>query len=349
MNELVQMGFNYEALDEATREFVQQKTDEIHGQLKRTAEGIIKIGQNLIAVKERLEREYGRGKYEGWLKTEFDMSHSAAKRFMQVARRFGNEGTKLVPSFPNSVLYELAAPSTSDTVVQQVQSGDVSPTLDAIKKAKQIEREALEKAKQAEDRAKQIEKESQLALLQSDDRINEAQEQLSLFEEQQDINRAEIARLTGMIADLEAAEPQVVTQEVQVVPPEVKSELEAVRKRVKELESKQQALKAERDQKEERVKVLTNELRSYAEVDQQEKHNEQVRTKWRQACEAFHQGLNQGFIRMVSPIDAQQAFESDEWARLAELETTLKQALERLAYLRESITSQFVEASIIEG
>jgi hypothetical protein len=43
-----------EGLDVETREFVQLKTDEIHGQIKRTAEGVIKIGQNLIEVKEHL-------------------------------------------------------------------------------------------------------------------------------------------------------------------------------------------------------------------------------------------------------------------------------------------------------
>lgn len=346
MNDLVQMGFDYEALDDATREFVQQKADEIHGQLKRTAEGIIKIGQNLIAVKIKLEQRYGRGRYETWLKSEFDMSQQTALRFMQVASRF--EGNNLLPSMPVSVLYELAAPSTPESIVQQVQSGDISPTLDAIKEAKRIEREALEKARQAEERAKQIEEASQLALLQADDRINEAQRQLHSLEQQQQANRAEIARLTGMIEDLEAAEPQVTTQEVQVVPPEVQSELEATKQRIKELEAKQQALKAERDQKAGRVEELTKEIRGYAEVDKQEKHNEQIRTKWRQACDAFHQGINQGFVRMVSPIDAQQAFEQDDWARLAELEATMRQALERLAYLRESVTSQFVEASIVE-
>ena len=70
-----------EGLDAETREFVQLKTDEIHGQIKRTAEGVIKIGQNLIAIKEYLRH----GRFLPWLKASFGMSENAALKFMQVA------------------------------------------------------------------------------------------------------------------------------------------------------------------------------------------------------------------------------------------------------------------------
>ena len=66
--------FCYDDLDAETRAFVQQKADEIHSQLKRTAAGVINIGQNLKAVKKRLRKEYGRkGYFLPWLKAEFDL------------------------------------------------------------------------------------------------------------------------------------------------------------------------------------------------------------------------------------------------------------------------------------
>ena len=55
--------FAYEALDEGTRSFVQQKTDETHLLLKRTAENILAIGLILQAIKERLPH----GQFLPWL------------------------------------------------------------------------------------------------------------------------------------------------------------------------------------------------------------------------------------------------------------------------------------------
>jgi hypothetical protein len=85
-DQVQQTAFSYEALDEETRQFVQRKTDEIHGLLKRTAENIIKIGQHLQMVKERLPH----GQFLSWIETEFAMSRWTAQNFMRVADKFGN-------------------------------------------------------------------------------------------------------------------------------------------------------------------------------------------------------------------------------------------------------------------
>ena len=47
------------------------------------------------------------------------------------------------------MLYLLAAPSTSDEVVEQVTSGEVPATADAIKAAKEAERKAKQEAKKS--------------------------------------------------------------------------------------------------------------------------------------------------------------------------------------------------------
>ena len=51
MHEAEASTFDYDKLDEQTRDFVLQKTIETHGLLKRTAEHIIEIGQNLLSIK----------------------------------------------------------------------------------------------------------------------------------------------------------------------------------------------------------------------------------------------------------------------------------------------------------
>ncbi|MBN9470660.1 MAG: DUF3102 domain-containing protein [Bosea sp.] len=85
--------------------------------MRRTAEDIVEIGRDLIAVKERI----GHGNFGRWLESEFDMSDETARKFMRVAERIG---AKIRPGWnlPPTVLYELAAPSTSDEVVARVEA-----------------------------------------------------------------------------------------------------------------------------------------------------------------------------------------------------------------------------------
>src|SRR5689334_18916972 len=66
--------FDYEALDSETRLFVQRSAEAIAGQLKRTAEGVINIGQQLRVVKQRI----GHGHFLAWIYSEFDMTPRSA-------------------------------------------------------------------------------------------------------------------------------------------------------------------------------------------------------------------------------------------------------------------------------
>jgi hypothetical protein len=81
MNDAISVPFDYQTLDAETRQFVQQKADETHGLLKRTAEHILRVGQNLKAVKEKLPH----GQFLLWVETEFEMSRWTANNFIHVA------------------------------------------------------------------------------------------------------------------------------------------------------------------------------------------------------------------------------------------------------------------------
>ncbi|WP_250126633.1 DUF3102 domain-containing protein [Chroococcidiopsis sp. CCMEE 29] len=109
----VQKNFDYASLDAATSRFVQQQTGEIRALMKRTAQGIVEIGQKLIEVKERI----GHGQFGLWLNAEFEWSQDTATNFIRVAQRFG--GNPKFSEFAPSALYLLAAPSTPDTVRQE--------------------------------------------------------------------------------------------------------------------------------------------------------------------------------------------------------------------------------------
>lgn len=115
--------FDYASLDAETCQLVQQHTGEIRGLMKRTAQGIVEIGQKLIEVKERLE--YGRFGY--WLEAEFDWSYETAARFIRVYVQFSSVNLAELSIAP-SALYELAAPSTPEAArkeaISRAKSGE---------------------------------------------------------------------------------------------------------------------------------------------------------------------------------------------------------------------------------
>ena len=115
--------FDYSQLDSKTSVFVQEQTEEIRVLMKRTAQGILDIGQRLLIIKEKL----GHGNFLNWLKLEFNWSEPTAQRFMQVARQFKSVNLMDLSIAP-SALYILSAPSTADWVreeaISRAQAGE---------------------------------------------------------------------------------------------------------------------------------------------------------------------------------------------------------------------------------
>jgi len=116
--------FSYGILNLATRKVVQQHTIEIKGLLRRTAQDIVDIGEKLSEVKQEL----GHGQFLAWLRTEFDWSESAARKFMQVHRKFKTVNFTHL-NIATSAMYLLAADCTSqaarEEAVQRAEAGEV--------------------------------------------------------------------------------------------------------------------------------------------------------------------------------------------------------------------------------
>jgi len=100
--------FEYDQIDVANRDFVQDRTIEIKALVKRSAQDIIEIGLKLIEVKDRLPH----GMWGKWLDVEFGWKTTTAWNFMMVATKFSN--FEDLDSFGQSALYLLASPSTPD-------------------------------------------------------------------------------------------------------------------------------------------------------------------------------------------------------------------------------------------
>lgn len=101
--------------DEDERAVVISAAMTIKPMIRRTAEDLVRIGQELIAVKDYLPH----GEFTNWLETEFGLHPRTARRMMAVSERLGHKMDTLSVLAP-SVLYELAADSTPHDVVEKV-------------------------------------------------------------------------------------------------------------------------------------------------------------------------------------------------------------------------------------
>ncbi len=311
MNE--SMSFHYEELDPETRTFVQQKTDEIHGQLKRTAQGVIDIGHNLHAVKERI----GHGHFMAWVKSEFGMTQMSAIRFMRVAEQFEGKCNKLL-HLPLSVLYELAAPSMPETVVDGVLSGEISPTLQAVHEAKEAEQRASAAERQA--RAEQ-------------------QTLQQLLERERSTAQEQLATLTSKIERLQREMAQLATplvKEVPVIPAEVSRQMEALRANV-------HTLTRQRDTLSGRVEELSEQLRASVRGREEEDAARRLRIAWQSTSNAFQNAVTKLLAQWPTHLDTL-SFEAAEWNRVEQVKTLCQRVIKQCQGMREATTITIVDA-----
>lgn len=305
----VRKPFDYDVLDSGTRDFVVQKTMETHGLLKRTAEHIIQIGQNLLSIKSSL----GHGHFESWLQAEFAMSERQARRFMLVAERFGDK-TDIMSVFPVSVLYELASPSTPESVIEQVVEGQVAPTVDAIRSAKKAEQHA------------HAEQEALQQQLVQEREISAAQiGQLSL----------ELERVQGELALL-SVPPVLQVREVPVVPPEVSLQLETLRRQVATLTAQREAALRQ-------VAELGERVQAMAAKREVEHYAREICLAWSNATSALHTSLLKFIAQLPTPQQTQ-VFVAGDWNRLARAQAMLQRVQDECKRLRQDSQGMVVEA-----
>ena len=310
MREDVEKTFDYDVLDPQTRAFVLQKTMETHGLLKRTAEHIVQIGQNLLSIKASL----GHGYFEAWLQAEFAMSERQARRFIRVAERFADK-TDILSVFPISVLYELASPSTSDSVIQQVESKQVPATLDAIKTAKEAEQQV---------RAEQAALQEQLAREREAATAQIHQLSLELECAQQQLTQLRVS-------------PTAEIKEVPVVPSEVTAQLDALQRQVELLTVQREALAQRAVELEERAQAL-------AAKQEEEQYAREICLNWSNATAGIHTSLLKFLARFPTPQQVQ-VFAAPDWNRLTQTQAMLRRVLDECERLCQESRGLFVDAA----
>ncbi len=305
----VRKPFDYDGLDSGTRAFVVQKTMETHGLLKRTAEHIIQIGQNLLSIKSSL----GHGHFESWLQAEFAMTERQARRFMLVAERFGDK-TDIMSVFPVTVPYELASPSTPDSVIEQVVEGRVAPTFYAIRSAKKAEQQ---------DRAEQEALQQQLVQEREAAAVQIRQLSLEL-----EAVRQQLTQLSFPPA------PQI--KEIPVMPPEATTQLATLRKQV-------ESLTAERETLVRRVMELEAQAQGMIAKRDEERYTREIRLAWSNATAALHTSLLKFLAQLPTPQQTQ-IFEAADWNHLTQLQAMLQRVQDECKRLRQDSQGMVVEA-----
>jgi hypothetical protein len=112
----VDLYYDYDLLPAAYRARAMAAAQSIKLRLKRAAVDIFIIGAELNAVKEA----FPHGEFGIWLEVEFDLSPRMAQRFMNVAQRLMGKSDKF-SLLPPSALYLLAAPSTPDRAIREIE------------------------------------------------------------------------------------------------------------------------------------------------------------------------------------------------------------------------------------
>jgi len=322
MDDSISAPFDYHALDAETRQFVLQKANETHGLLKRTAEHILRIGQNLQAVKEKLPH----GQFLPWVETEFEMSRWTARNFIHVAEKLGDKWRNF-HHLPVSVLYELAAPSTSEELLVRVQEGQVLPTIEALKEAKEAER--LARAAEQQARIEMEHAHQQLSTIRK-----ETQEKQMAIEH---LSR-QIKLLQEQIATLSSPTVEVKEVEKLVVPPEIQVQVENLQQQLR-------ALTQQRDMLSQRVAQLGEEARVAAQKRGEGEQERRIHLNWYKLTSEFRASVVKILSQWPSSLDTL-AFEADDWTRLSQTKELARRFLEECTALTQG---KIVESTTIHN
>ena len=160
-----------EILPEDSRGVVVSATERINLRLRRTAEDIVLIGQDLKMIKDNLEQ----GQFSEWISTNFDMTHRTANNFINVYTKF-HDRLEMIDHLKPSILYQLSAPSTSEELIDEVSNMEKSPTMSQLESLKNLVKKEETKRKRAEDNR-------DLVMKQADERVSEANTEVRRLQE----------------------------------------------------------------------------------------------------------------------------------------------------------------------
>lgn len=114
------------------------------------ASAVLRVGERLHAARELFRYKRDEGGFTGWAQDRLRFSKSTAYNLINVFEKFGDECFQNLETLPRSVLYELAAPSTSDEVRAEVQERVEAGETVTAAEVKRLKKKLEEEGKRAE-------------------------------------------------------------------------------------------------------------------------------------------------------------------------------------------------------
>ena len=343
-----------------------------HEILSRRFEIRVEIGIDLLSLQaDHANKNKNVGTFTTSDIPEIGISRNKAYDCMNVAKLILHndfpENAFSGKSYPWEVWRELARPSTNETVITQVIDGTIEATPKSIKEAQKKIEELEETNQELQGKLNLFEEEreeakSQIKALETkieslEDKALIHEQAKTIIEQKMQANNAELERLK------EELEKKSEPVEKFVVPPETEKEIEDLKESIAKLAQDQIGLQKKQDENEENLKDITSQRDRLLEknqelLDQKEKQDEEatklaaqlkrkgeVKLRLSQYCDAIRMRTSQASVRAISPNDAQQYFDPEDWNTLAQAEQDLRRLADECARLRESFTRQFVDAA----
>lgn len=285
------------------------------------AQSALEIGRELAAAKKEIP-PFKAGGFHAWLRERVGITEQYAYQLISVYAHFGGTKLSLVSQFANTALRLLAAPSAPAAARE----------------------EALRFAQQGEMITPQRARELIEAQQQACRDAERARKQLA---EEQERSQGEIARLTqriielqGEIASLSLQEDEMRAAAREIAPPDMIVRLE-------HLQTSVQELTAQRDQLSAKAQQLGTDLETLREERDREREQElsaiRLRQRWQKATETFRHHMLKLLGQFPSPLDTQ-AFESEDWERLSQVQTLARRFLVECDQLRSELPLVVVDA-----
>lgn len=216
LNELQTNNFDYSLLDTETADFLKDRENSMKQTLEKTAQS---LGEDLSKARDKLSNHY-KGTFEKWytaLGFKKQSVYNYINRYEYVVQQLDNQSDiEKFQELPVRLQNEMSKKTAKDEVNQAVFDGDITTHKEYKEMEKRLKK-AEQAKRQAERQAEQAQKSEEIALKK--------------------------------LEEVEGREPEVITQEVvkEVVPEDVKRELEHMRKMVKLSDSANKELREELD------------------------------------------------------------------------------------------------------
>lgn len=351
----MQTVFNWDETFAETKKLVEEDaelTATIDDAMVKRFHGRVKIGFNLMALqKEHSRKGGGIGDFTTVELPKLGIDERFARRCISVARLLENSNrTSLSGSdlfdlpMPMDTWYKLASPS-GQTVVKQLESGEIKPTQEEIKKALEEEKAKAAAEKQRAEQLKQeLEAEQKAHSLFKQEVESNEQAYTALVQslEKQLEEKPEPEKVIEYQDTLETA-AKVATLEEQIkalqnksdITPEKQQELDNLQTQLDFYEKQNKALADKNKQlSEESRRSFTENIASVGRL--------RIRQEWQFATTEVQASLRKFHTKVPSEID-RQSFEGEEHTRTYQTIEVLEQTIAFLRGTLPQATSSIVD------